>query len=68
MKKILLMTLTGLTLIAPLAMARDDVAAFSIADALSLEQAKEKLGTKVAFYFGEPVSYTHLTLPTIYSV
>jgi hypothetical protein len=53
MKKILLVALTGLTLIAPLAMARDDVADFSIADALSLEKAKTKLGTKVAFYFGD---------------
>ena len=34
MKKILLVALTGLTLIAPLAMARDDVAEYSIADAL----------------------------------
>lgn len=53
MKKILLLALAGLTLIGLSAMARDDVGAFSIADALSLEQAKTKLGTKVAFYFGD---------------
>lgn len=34
------------------AQARDDVAEFSIADALSTEKAKTVLGTNVKFYFG----------------
>ncbi len=33
-------------------LARDDVAEFSIKDALSQEQAKEALGDEVRFYFG----------------
>lgn len=53
MKRILLIVLTGLTFISSAAIARDDIAAFSIADAMSLEQAKAKLGTEVAFYFGD---------------
>ncbi len=32
--------------------ARDDVGDYSIAEALSLEQAKEKLGNEVKFFFG----------------
>ena len=35
-----------------LVLAREDVSEFSIGDTLSLEQAKEKLGTEVRFYFG----------------
>ncbi len=35
------------------AQARDDVGSYSIKEALSLEQAKQKLGNSVAFYFGE---------------
>ncbi len=33
-------------------LARDDVGDYSIADTLGLEQAKEKLGDEVKFYFG----------------
>lgn len=33
--------------------ARDDVGNYSITDALSTEHAKNKLGTDVAFYFGD---------------
>lgn len=40
--------------IAPsLSYARDDVGSYSITDALSTEHAKNKLGTDVAFYFGD---------------
>lgn len=34
------------------AMARDDIRDYSVADALSTEQAKNILGTNVKFYFG----------------
>ena len=34
------------------AQARDDVGEYSIADAMSLEKAKEALGTDIKFYFG----------------
>jgi hypothetical protein len=33
--------------------ARDDVGSYSVADALSTEHAKNKLGSNVAFYFGD---------------
>ena len=35
------------------ALARDTVSSFSIAEALSTEQAKSLLGTEVKFYFGD---------------
>jgi uncharacterized protein YbjQ (UPF0145 family) len=57
MKKIALMTLLGLSLGAlNTAYARDDVGSYSIAEALSLEDAKNKLGSNIQFYFG---SQTH---------
>jgi len=53
MKKIFILALSSLALISSIASARDDVGSYSIADALSTETAKKKLGTDVQFYFGE---------------
>lgn len=54
MKKIALITLLGLTVSTlNTAYARDDVGSYSIAEALSLEDAKNKLGSNIQFYFGD---------------
>ncbi|MDX1282061.1 hypothetical protein [Shewanella colwelliana] len=53
MKKIFILALSSLALISSIASARDDVGSYSIADALSTETAKTKLGNDVQFYFGE---------------
>lgn len=42
-----------LALTSPLAVAGESISAYSIADAISLEQSKSKLGSKVTFYFAE---------------
>lgn len=53
MKKIIMMSVALLlTATSAQTFAREDVSEFSIADALSLEQAKDKLGNEVRFYFG----------------
>ncbi len=53
MKKIFLLLLVNLCLVSTNVQARDDVLSFSIQNALGLAAAKEKLGSDVAFYFGE---------------
>ncbi|ROS05313.1 hypothetical protein EDC56_0843 [Sinobacterium caligoides] len=52
MKKVILSLFLG-ALVSSTAYARDDVAEFSIADALAQEAAVEKLGDGVAFYFAD---------------
>lgn len=53
MKKVTLLAALCLTLGAGPAVARDDVQSYSIAEAMSLEHAKQKLGNDIKFYFGE---------------
>jgi uncharacterized protein YbjQ (UPF0145 family) len=54
MKRLATLTLaTCILAVSSVAVARDDVASYSIAEALELEQAKEILGTQITFYFGE---------------
>lgn len=53
MKKIGLLLLSILALSAGQAQARDDIGDYAIAPAMSSQDAKEKLGTDVAFYFGD---------------
>ena len=52
MKNAITALLLSLSLLSPFAFARDDVASYSIHDALNTENAKAKLGNEVAFYFG----------------
>ncbi|MCU4676643.1 excinuclease [Catenovulum sp. 2E275] len=53
MKSIKAILLVGITLLSSSAFARDDVGSYSVADALSTEDAKAKLGSDIQFYFGE---------------
>ncbi|MBL4828526.1 MAG: excinuclease [Aliivibrio sp.] len=53
MKKFFLLLLINLCVVSSNAQARDEVLDFSIQNALDLVAAKEKLGTDVAFFFGE---------------
>ncbi|MBU2893363.1 hypothetical protein KO495_08475 [Colwellia sp. D2M02] len=53
MKKIAVLALTSLTLLSSQAFARDDINAYSVADALNQGAAKSKLGINISFYFGE---------------
>lgn len=53
MKKLTLAALSFAALMSATAQARDTVSAYNIADFLKSDLAKEKLGTQVAFYFGE---------------
>lgn len=55
MKKIIILGLSTLTLFSSLAFARDDIGSYSIAEVLGSETAKAKLGSDIAFYFGEQV-------------
>jgi len=50
-KKLLLLVLVQLAFV-PVALARDSVDRYSVAEALSLEEAKEALGSTISFYFG----------------
>ncbi|WP_415225364.1 excinuclease [Psychromonas sp.] len=53
MKKIIILALSSLTLFSSFTFARDDVGSYLIAEALNSDVAKSKLGTDVAFYFGD---------------
>jgi uncharacterized protein YbjQ (UPF0145 family) len=53
MKKVMSLLLVCLLLPLNNVYARDSIASFSIAEALSSDKAKELLGTSVKFYFGE---------------
>jgi hypothetical protein len=45
--------LSSLAVLSFSASARDDINSYSVVEALQTEQAKAKLGTDIAFYFGE---------------
>ena len=53
MKKLAMLMTLCMGLGANVAHARDDVQSFSVSEALSIEEAKSKLGTSVKFYFGD---------------
>ena len=50
--RFILLQVLLLSLISPVSWARNDIQDYSIQEALSLEQAKEKLGNEIRFYFG----------------
>ena len=50
--RLILLQVLLLSLISPVSWARNDIQDYSIQEALSLEQAKEKLGNEIRFYFG----------------
>ena len=52
MKKLLFTALLAVSFISVSAQARDDIGAYSIADTLALPVAQNKLGSDIAFYFG----------------
>jgi hypothetical protein len=55
MKNTLAAITLALCLIPATSFARDDIGNYSVTDALSTEQANNKLGTDISFYFGDQV-------------
>lgn len=53
MKKLPLLLTLCLSVASTAATARDDVKSYSVKEALSMEQAKAKLGDNIKFYFGD---------------
>ncbi|AZG72785.1 excinuclease [Shewanella livingstonensis] len=53
MKHILAAIILVIFLIPATSYARDDIASYSVADAMDSEQAKNKLGSDIVFYFGD---------------
>ncbi|NMH66883.1 excinuclease [Shewanella salipaludis] len=53
MKKYAALLASSLVMLSSSCYARNDISDYSIQDALSVEQAKIKLGDEVAFYFGD---------------
>ncbi|WP_299013147.1 excinuclease [uncultured Photobacterium sp.] len=53
MKKLLIALLINICIFPFNAFAKDDIASYSIQDALNLAHAKEKLGSDIKFYFGD---------------
>ena len=51
-KRLSIIVLSILTLTSNLVLARNDIQSFSIQEALSQEQTKERVGNEVRFYFG----------------
>jgi hypothetical protein len=53
MKHILTAIALVIFLVPATSYARDDIASYSVADAMGSEQAKNKLGSDIGFYFGD---------------